>query len=430
MRILMLTNTYPPVVSGVARSIVAFDREFRRRNHDVLIIAPESDETIRDEPHVVRVPAVQHFNGSEFPVPVPSPGLVASTVNAFRPDIIHAHHPFFMGNTAVRLARSREVPLVFTHHTMYDQYTHYTAMEMPATSRFIGALTSGYADLCDAVIAPSRDVAAMLKQRGVHSRIEIIPTGVDVPKFSHGDGLGFRARHNIPETAFVIGYVGRLAQEKNLNFLASSVARFMVVEKRAHFLVVGSGPCDSEIREAVKAVGAENRLHMPGLCEGQELIDAFHSLDVFAFASQTETQGMVLTEAMAAGKPVVALTGPGVRDVVRDRANGRLVSIEHRQLFAQAIAWIALRTHRERLMLSAAARRTAERFSLRRQVRRALNLYESLVSSKMSDDEPTTWSRVQHRIEAEWSLWSNVARAATHVLDEGQPPAAPVAPRF
>jgi 1,2-diacylglycerol 3-alpha-glucosyltransferase len=423
MRILMLTNTYPPVVSGVAKSIVAFDREYRRRNHNVLIIAPEADEAIRDEPHVVRVPAVQHVNGSEFPVPVPSPGLVAATVNAFQPDIIHAHHPFFMGNTAVRLARSREIPLVFTHHTMYDQYTHYTALETPATSRFIGALTSGYADLCDAVIAPSRDVAAMLRQRDVHTRIEIIPTGVDVFRFAHGDGIGFREQHGIPENAFVIGYVGRLAPEKNLKFLAAAVARFMAVEQRAHFLVVGSGPCDQEIRETLSNAGVAKRLHLVGLCEGQVLIDAFHAFDVFAFASQTETQGMVLTEAMAAGKPLVALTGPGVRDVVRDRANGRLVSVEHRQLFAQALAWIALRTNRERLMLSAAARRTAERFSMRRQVRRALNLYESLIDAKMQDDEPTTWSRVRHRIEAEWNLWSNVARAATHVLDEGLPPA-------
>jgi hypothetical protein len=103
----MLTNTYPPVVSGVARSIVAFDREYRRRNHETMIIAPESDEITDDEPHVVRVPAIQHFNGNEFPIPIPAPALVAATVDEFRPDIIHAHHPFFMGHTAVRLAKSR-----------------------------------------------------------------------------------------------------------------------------------------------------------------------------------------------------------------------------------------------------------------------------------------------------------------------------------
>jgi glycosyltransferase involved in cell wall biosynthesis len=423
MRILMLTNTYPPVVSGVARSIVAFDREYRRRNHETLIIAPESDDARDDEPNIVRVPAIQHFNGNEFPIPVPAPGLVAATVDEFRPDIIHAHHPFFMGHTAVRLAKSREVPLVFTHHTMYDQYAHYTAVESPATSRFIGALTAGYANMCDAVIAPSRDVATMLRRRGVDCRIEIIPTGVDVVRFSRGDGGGFRARHGIPDDAFVIGYVGRLAPEKNLDFLTSSVARFMAVERRAHFLVVGSGPCDREIRKQMADSQLSSRLHPIGLCQGQDLIDAFHAMDVFAFASQTETQGMVLTEAMAAGKPVVALSGPGVRDVVRDRANGRLISLPHRQLFAQALAWVAVRTSRERFMLSAAARRTAERFSMRRQTRRALDLYESLLNARLQEDEPTIWSRVQHRLEAELTLWSNVARAANRALEPEPSPA-------
>jgi len=413
----MLTNTYPPVVSGVACSIVSFDREYRRRNHETLIIAPEADETTDDEPHVVRVPAIQHFNGNEFPIPVPSPGLVAATVDEFRPDIIHAHHPFFMGNTAVRLAKSRHVPLVFTHHTMYDQYTHYTAVETPAAAKFIGALTAGYADLCDAVIAPSRDVALLLRRRGVRSRIEIIPTGVDVSRFSRGNRASFRARYGIPPDAFVIGYVGRLAPEKNLNFLASSVSQFMAADRRAHFLVVGNGPCDHDIRQTMADGQLTSRSRLVGLCQGQDLVDAFHAMDVFAFASHTETQGMVLTEAMAAGKPVVALSGPGVNDVVRDRANGRLVSLEHQQLFAQALAWIAARTSRERLQLAAAAHRTAERFSMRRQTRRALDLYESLMISRLDDDEPTIWSRAQHRIEAELTLWANVARAAGHALE-------------
>src|SRR3954454_8176224 len=161
MRILMLRNTYPPVVSGVARSIVAFEQEYRRRGHQVLIIAPEVDGAQGNEQHVVRVPAIQHFNGSQFPLPVPSPGLIATEVDAFGPDIVHAHHPFFMGSTAVRVARSREIPLVFTHHTMWDHYTHYAAAaDSPAASKFVGALVAGYANLCDAVIAPSRSVKA------------------------------------------------------------------------------------------------------------------------------------------------------------------------------------------------------------------------------------------------------------------------------
>src|SRR5439155_16128015 len=128
---------------------------------------------------------------------------------------------------------------------------------------------------------------------------------------------------------------------------------------------------------------------------------------------------MVLTEAMAAGKPVVALDGPGVRDVVHDRANGRLVSIEHHQLFAQALAWIAVRTSRERTLLAMAARRTAEQFSMSRQAQRALQLYESLLAASPHDDDASLWKRARRRIEAEWTLWSNLAQAASRALEPG-----------
>jgi len=419
MRILMLTNTYPPIVSGVARSVVAFAEEYRRRGHEVRIIAPEpDDETLTDEPNVVRVPAIQHFNGSEFPLPVPSPGLVSTAVDEFQPDVIHAHHPFFMGNTAVRMARSRSVPLVFTHHTMWDQYTHYTGAESTAAARFIGAWVAGYANMCDAVIAPSQSVAAMLRERGVETPMEIIPTGVDVARFSAGDGQRFRQKHAIPGDALVAGYVGRLAQEKNLEFLAKSVARFLAAHPEACFLVVGAGPCEDDIRRAAASEGVADRLLLTGLCQGAELIDAYHALDVFVFASQTETQGMVLTEAMAAGKPVVALDGPGVRDVVQDRFNGRLVSLEHHQLFVHALSWVASLPPRERAALSSAARRTAERFSMPRQARRALRLYQSLSAAAPQDENASsTWLRARRRIEAEWTLWSNLAQAASQALE-------------
>src|SRR5439155_10522008 len=113
---------------------------------------------------------------------------------------------------------------------------------------------------------------------------------------------------------------------------------------------------------------------------------------------------MVLTEAMAAGKPVVALDGPGVRDVVHDRANGRLVSLEHHQLFAQALAWIAIRTSHERPLLAMAARRTAQRFSMSRQAQRALELYESLFAASPQEGDESLWKRARRRIEAEWTL--------------------------
>lgn len=420
MRILMLTNTYPPVVSGVARSIVAFDEQFRRLGHDVRIIAPEADREMKeDADHVLRVPAIQHFNGSEFPVPMPSPGLVAATMDEFQPDIVHAHHPFFMGNTALRLAKSRQVPLVFTHHTMYDQYTHYAAGGgSSGLVRFVGALTAGYAQLCDAVIAPSQAVADLLHERGVTTRLEVIPTGVNTAKFARGDGGAFRRRQRIPEDVLLIGYVGRLAPEKNLLFLAKSVAEFLASDATAHQVVVGSGPCDEDFRSTFEAVHLSDRLHLAGCCTGQDLIDAYHALDVFAFASHSETQGMVVTEAMAAGKPVVALDGPGVRDVIRDRINGRLIDAEDHQSFAGALRWIVARDAQGRAAIAAAARQTAENLSMERQAKKVLRLYESLQQEMAGEEEPgTAWNRAKKRVEAELSLWSNLAQAATSAIE-------------
>ena len=318
MRILMLTNTYPPVVSGVAKSIVAFDEEFRRRGHEVLVIAPQGDDVRGDDSHVVRVPAIQHFNGSDFPLPVPSPGLVAATVDDFQPDVIHAHHPFFLGNSALRLARSREMPLVFTHHTMYDQYTHYTAVESQATARFVGALTAGYAGLCDAVIAPSQSVAAMLPSAEWKRGSRLSRRALMCESFAR-KWCEVSPNHGIATESLVIGYVARLAPKRTSNSWPNQSRDFWWFSRYAHFLVVGSGPSAEDLSNAMAAAGCSDRLHLAGLCEGQDLVDAFHAMDVFAFASQTETQGMVLTEAMAAGKPVVAPDGPGIHDVVRDR---------------------------------------------------------------------------------------------------------------
>jgi glycosyltransferase involved in cell wall biosynthesis len=419
MRILMLTNTFPPIVSGVARSIVAFDEEYRRLGHQTHIIAPEADQPLDDPSHVIRVPAIQHFNGSDFPVPVPSPLRISTTMDEFQPHIVHAHHPFFMGNTAMRLARSREVPLVFTYHTMYDHYTHYAGnSESPAAVKFVSTLAAGYSNLCDAVIAPSQSVADLLRERGVETRIEIIPTGVDVPHFARGDGRRFREAHQIPPDALVVGYVGRLAPEKNLPFLAQAVATFLNATPKAHFLVVGGGAREEDIRAVVTEAGVSDRVHFAGCCEGQDLIDGYHALDIFAFASQSETQGMVLTEAMAAGKPVVAVDAPGVRDVVRDRVNGCVVPTEDVERFVSALGWIATAGRTERAALITEAKNTAERFSMPRQARRALRLYESLLAELPHDElGQTIWQRAKHRIEAELDLWTNLAHAATAALE-------------
>ncbi|MEX0937270.1 MAG: glycosyltransferase [Pirellulales bacterium] len=421
MRIIMLTNTYAPHVGGVACSVKSLAAACRGQGHDVSVVAPEFAEETEDEPHVLRVPAIQHFNGSDFSVRLPVPGLLSTWLKDTPPEVVHSHHPFLLGDAALRLAASWDAPLVFTHHTMYERYTHYVPGDSPALARFVVDLSTGYANLCAMVFAPSESVAEMIRERGVTTPVEVVPTGIDTERFAAGSGRGVREKKRIPNDALVIGHVGRLAPEKNLPLLATAAATYLRSDPRCHFLVVGAGPSQKEIADVFDRHQVTDRLHMAGVQQGQELVDAYHAMDVFAFASTSETQGIVLAEAMACGVPVISLDAPGCREVVRDEHNGRLLDTPEPDAFVSALDWYATRSDAQRRQLSQAALKTAEDFSLPRCAGRALELYQTLLDRGGSRDgrDESAWDAARRRIEAEWNLWSLRAHAAgTALRDE------------
>ncbi len=432
MNILMMTNTYAPHVGGVARSVERFAAAYRRRGHRVLVVAPEFEAMPSHEDGVVRIPAIQHFNGSDFSVVLPIPLFLTSAIESFEPDIVHSHHPFLIGSTALRVASLRELPLVFTHHTLYERYTHYVPGDSAALKRFVVDLSTSYANLCDRVFAPSDSIAGLLRERGVAAAIDVVPTGLETDRFARGDGAGMRAASGIPDDAFVAGHVGRLAPEKNLAFMADALVRFMNGEPGAHVLVVGSGPSEADIARAFDGAGLADRLHLAGSLEGQPLTDAYHAMDVFAFASTSETQGMVLTEAMAAGVPVVALDAPGAREVVVDRRNGRLLAVEDAAALADALRWVAHRLPARRRSMADAATGTAAAFSIERCADTALAIYQACRERGFVDRHEAyrLWHGVTHLIRAEWELLRGMAGATGAALgvDEPSAPSRPVRP--
>jgi glycosyltransferase involved in cell wall biosynthesis len=414
MRIVMVTNTYAPHVGGVARSVEAFAAEYRRRGHQVLVVCPEFENAPKQEPNVIRVPAIQRFNGSDFSVVLIAPRWLRTAVEAFAPDIIHSHHPFLLGATAVRLARTLDVPLVFTHHTMYEHYTHYVPGDSEAMRRFAVQLSTNYANLSDAVFAPSKAVAAILHRRGVKVPVHAVPTGVRLEDFAGGSGKGFRAILAIPESAFLVGHVGRLAPEKNPAFLAGAVARVLEQMPSAYAVIVGGGPSMSGMREVLQRPGPEERVHFAGVLHGLFLVSAYKAMDAFAFASLSETQGMVLTEAMAAGVPVVALSAPGVDEVVRDEMNGRLLRNADQETFAAALHGIAALPIRQRQVLRKGARKTAEAYALTHTADAAIKAYEALLTRPRVPETEAhdAWQRTLRLLRSEWDLLASMADAA------------------
>ncbi len=419
MRILMMTNTYSPYTGGVERSIEAFSKRFRELGHSVLIVAPKADKPVEEnESDVFRVSAIKNFNDTNFPVTIPLPGSLVSRLEEFQPEIVHSHFPFIIGSTAMRVAASYEIPLIFTYHTMYERYIHYINAGSERMRTFVKALTAGYANLCDLVIAPSQAVKEMLLEREVESPIEVIPTGVDVRKFAVSDGHQIRQQYRIPKDSFVVGYVGRLASEKNLLFLADAVSRFLTKHKKACCLIVGDGPERAQLENFFFEQDLNEKVVLTGVLEGQELIDAYHAMDLFVFSSKTETQGMVLTEAMAAGLPVIALSASGVTDVLQDRENGYLVQREHPVLFARKIDRYFNHEQAIRETMKQNARRTAEHFSIEACAGRVLECYQKLIQSNgyaVGKDE-TVWQSTMDLIKAEWDIFCNYLNAVGDMI--------------
>lgn len=424
----MFTNTFLPHLGGVARSVETFRQDLSSLGHRVLVICPNYEKDARpglDPGGVLRLPAIQGFNGSSFSLGLPAPLVVQDVVRSFAPDIFHAHHPYLLGDTALRLARLRGAPLVFTHHTLYENYTHYVWPDSEPARRFVMRLASSYANLADRVVAPSRSVASLIAQRGVRRPVSVLPTGVDTQFFARGDGLGMRRKLGLDPAWPVIGHLGRLAREKNLAYLARAVAAALTASKEARFLVVGQGPSETEIRSILEEKGLKERLVMAGARSGQELADCYKAMDIFAFSSLSETQGLVLAEAMAAGRPVVALDGPGVREVVRDGENGRLLE---QKTSAPEFGKVLARVLEDQDLMgrfSQAALETSRLFGRLAAAEKLAALYEELIAKRPCREgrpeglEP--WSALIDRVSVEFALANDKVAAAYRAL-AGVPP--------
>jgi glycosyltransferase involved in cell wall biosynthesis len=389
MRICHFTNTFLPHVGGVARAVQTLLEDQRRARHRVLVVAPEFADGPAPrsvERSVARIPALTGFNATDFSVRLPFAAMLSERLAKFRADIVHAHHPFLLGDTALREAASRQVPVVFTHHTLYERYTHYLPIESETLGDFAAEVATRFANRCAAVVAPSESVRDLILSRGVTVPVHAIPTGIDTALLATGRGARARKRFRLPADAPVVGHLGRLAAEKNLSYLAQAIGLALQQTPAARALVVGDGPARADMEKTFADLGVAERVVFAGKLSGAPLRDACAAMDLFAFSSTSETQGLVLAEAMACGSPVVALDASGVREVLRDHQNGRLLPEDSPpDLFARTLA----QTLRQPDLLarwSEAARATAAELDRAKTSARLLALYQQLIAERRAAD--------------------------------------------
>lgn len=377
----MLSDVYFPRVNGVSTSIQTFRRDLAMLGWSSVLIAPEYPQARSVEPGIVRV------RSRYLPFDPEDRAMVASEIERAvlalhcEFDLIHIHTPFLAHYAGLRLARRLGIPAVETYHTFFEEYFHHYVPWLPRSLLQIAARTISrrQCNAVDAVIAPSPQMAEVLGRYGVRTEIKVIPTGLDMDTLAHGDGARFRARFGIDSGRPVALTVGRIAFEKNIDFLVSVIERVRVAIPEVLLVVAGEGPALIPLSRLVSEPGlGENICFVGYLDRSGPLLDCFRSANAFVFASRTETQGLVLLEALALGVPVVSTAVMGTKSVL-DGARGAIVVDEDIDQFAAALERVLMDRKLRKSLASQAGQYVETRWSSAEMAQRLLDLYQRII---------------------------------------------------
>lgn len=337
MNIAIFTNNYLPNPYGVARSIESFRHQFESRGHRVFIFAPKHKK-YKDKNNIFRYPSVDIKYKISFPLPLPFSFKISRILKNLDFDIIHSQHPNLLGREAFKWSKRKNIPLIFTWHTLYDQYTHFVPIiSSQWSASWIIKKAVSYANKADYVIVPTESIEEIIKNWGViNEKIIVIPTGVEEAVYQNSDKNIIRSKYNIRENEILLLLVSRLTLEKNIEFLFSAVIEILKTNKKLKFLVVGEGDLFLNLKKAISKVGLEKQVIFAGMVAKEEIKNYYAAADIFVYASKSETQGMVISEAMYMGLPIVAVNATGVKNLVENNLNGFLVP-ERKDVFVQAV---------------------------------------------------------------------------------------------
>jgi len=390
MRILMVSDVYFPRVNGVSTSIQTYRADLMASGHDCLLVAPEYPAETVDDESLFRLPSRRIPRDPEDRLL--SMCALQQWGSALQPgdiDIIHVQTPFAAHYAGLRLARRLRAPVVESYHTYFEHYLHHYVPGLPAslTRRFARRVTVSQCHQVQQLISPSRQMADALLEYGVRTPIEVLPTGLPASAFVPGEGDRFRALHGIAAGRPLALFVGRVAHEKNIDFLVRMWCNLLRRCPDALLLIAGEGPAESHLRRLVSALGLGQSISFVGYLDRQNALrDCYRAADVFVFASRTETQGLVLLEAMAQGTPVVSTAVMGTADVLAG-VHGAIVSPENEDAFAEAVSRV-LRDRNLRETLSPLAIADARGWSSASMASRLVALYERVIDGNISAHRP------------------------------------------
>lgn len=384
MHIAFFTNYYHPVVNGVVRSVASFREVLMKQGHNVFVFAQSDGDYKDDEPFIFRYPSLPLPLPGDISAALPVSPFVEQLLPALKLDVIHTHHPILLGQTAARRAKELGVPLVFTFHTQYWEYTHYVPFPQEAIQDFIKNRVHkwlrNYMRKCQHIIIPSESMKEILvRDYGLEDHYTVIPTGTNLEPFQRANGKALRKKNGWQKDTVLIS-IGRLAPEKNWDTLLHAFARLLPEHPRLRLVLIGDGPGREDLEHLADELGVANRVTFVGALPFDEIPAYLKAADIFTFASVTETQGLATIEAMAAGLPVVAVDASGTRDIVKHGKQGFLVDNDADAL-AKGIRRLVADPEKMGRFRENALKR-ASLFDINRLGQQLVQVYEEAIESK------------------------------------------------
>jgi 1,2-diacylglycerol 3-alpha-glucosyltransferase len=386
MNILLISDVYFPRVNGVSTSIKTFTEQLQKLGHTVHLIAPDYGVETADEAWITRVPARNIFFDPEDKLK--KYGEVLRLLPVLQDknfDLIHIHTPFIAHYAGLKLGKLLNIPVVETYHTFFEDYLHHYLSWIPKSiaKSLARIISKKQCNQVDAIVAPSQPMLDMLRSYGISSKAEVIATGLQAHSFTEADGAAFRAKYGIAQNRPMLLYVGRVAFEKNIDFLVRMVKLLSENMPDILLVITGEGPAETSLHDLVKKLGIEKNVQFIGYLDRKKELNAcYKAADIFVFASKSETQGLVLLEAMAQGTPTVAIAELGTASILVE-GQGAMIAVEDEEEFAHKVhALLANPVHREHL--GARAKDYAyNNWSAARQAERVVSFYLEMIAAKL-----------------------------------------------
>lgn len=376
MRIGIFTDTYEPQINGVVTSIAILKRELIKAGHEVFVFCPRVPGFSDATPNIFRFPSIPFWLLPEHRISFAASFLVKN-FEKLGLDIIHSHTPFFIGKLAIKLAKKYHLPHIHTYHTFFEKYGHYILLPEFINHYVTRFLSKRFCEQARLILVPSADMAEVLKKYHFKTKIMTIPTGIDLDGFSKQPDEKLLVASGLKKDRQYLIYAGRLAQEKNLDFLLNAFAGIAGKFPQVDFLLVGDGPKKAHLKRLAQKLNLVSRVIFTGYLDRAKVLHFLKIAKIFLFASLTEAQGLVILEAMAAGLPVVALFAMGI-DEIMPASHGGFLTDHSEEEFSEKVS-LLLSDENLWQKKSAEARSIAQDFSSVAMARKVIEIYRSFL---------------------------------------------------